>query len=175
MQNRLTAESIIHTLKNAIRWKNNDTIKANKIALNVFIDFVKLRVLPKNDFSANAFQNFQRNPLDLKVEGKLEAWLEMALSENDEIKKDLLTKIENVESFYKKNLLGEKDDAPKKIEEKSETKEEQTAVLDEDDDHEEDDHDEEMAAAHRPIIVPWDFPRLPAMLLSMRLCLQDHR
>ncbi len=168
MQNRLTAESIINTLKNAIRWKNNDTIKANKIALNVFIDFVKLRVLPKNDFSANAFQNFQKNPLDLKAEGKLEAWIEMALSENEEIKKDLLTKIENVESFYKKNLLGEKDDTRKKAEEKSKTKEEQTDVLEEDDDHD-DDHDEEMAAAHRPIIVPWDFSQVAGYALEHAL------
>jgi nucleotide-binding universal stress UspA family protein len=166
MRNQLTAESIINTLKNAIRWKNNTTIKANKIALNVFIDFVKLRFIQKNDFSTKTFLDFQKNPLDLKAEGKLETWVEIALIENTALLDDLLAKIENVENFYKKNLLGEKSEsnvAKSKEEVKSESNDEAEVIEDDDSDDEQID---ETAARHRPIIVPWDFSQVAGYALE---------
>ena len=157
MQNQLTAESIINTLKNSISWKNNATIKANKIALNVFIDFVKLRFIQKNDFSSKAFLDFFNDPLDAKAEGKLETWIEIALSENTDSIDDLKAKIENVEAFYKKNLLGDYEEKEKKAadEVKNEKKIESVDEAMETDD--DDDQDESLSGSERPIIVPWDF------------------
>lgn len=177
MQKGLTVDTVIHTLKNAIRWKNNDTIKANKIALNLFLDFVKLRFLPKNDISAKTFADFLANSNDAKIEGKLETWVEIAFGENEGMLKDLQEKVTNVEAFYKKNLLGEKEESLKENVEESETKPE-TEVLEkqegevtepeheeEEDDHE-DDKVESLSSAERPIIVPWDFTKVAAFALE---------
>jgi len=170
MQSQFTAESIITTLKNAIRWKNNSTIRANKIALNVFIDFLKLRFIPKNEMSAKAFLDYYKDPKNLKAEGKLETWIDIALKENAESLDDLKSKIENVEAFYRKNLLGEKDeekDVKQEAVNKSEGKGQEKIASEQETDLAEEEEDDDLSSgSQRPIIVPWDFSKVAGFALE---------
>lgn len=155
MQVKFNAEAIIILLKSCIRWKNNSSIKANKLALNIFLDFVKLRLLPNNEKSTMAFLNFIKKPDDLKFEGKLETWIEIGLDTNPDIIDELAKKAKNVDAFYTNNIIGEEKKEEKIIQDvKAETAEVQKAEVIEIHDDEDDDLSQ---SALRPIIVPWDF------------------
>ena len=155
-------EKVLDTLKKCIEWKNDNSIKAAKLPLNIFIDFVKLRILPKNDSAQNAFHAFLKNTNDLKAEGKLEAWIEIGidvgLEQIPNLENDLIEKYEKVEGFYKAVLKEQKAAEQSKIKEVPEPVELQEVVEEEDDDDQsEDDQEESIPDIQKPIIVPWDF------------------
>lgn len=161
MQTKINSESVISTLKSAIRWKKNETIHASKIPLNLFLDFVKMRFLPKNDLALEALNKFYEAPNDAKKEGKLETWIDIALEENKSMVEELATKIEKVEEFYKKNLLGEK-----KEEKTTEDLKDIPEIEDDSDDIDDDNGIDEAPSKERPIIVPWDFTKVAEYALE---------
>lgn len=154
MQVNYDAEAIVGLLKKCIRWKNNTTLKASKLSLNIFLDFVKLRLLPKNDKSSKAFLNFVKNTEDLKAEGRLETWIEVGLEANKNMLEELNEKAKNVEDFYTKNLLGET--KTPKVQEESKAEIIRETSDDPVYEHDDDDEISDSGATH-PIIVPWDF------------------
>jgi len=153
MQYKISPESIINTLKNCVQWKNDESIHSSKLPLGIYIDFVKLRVVPKHDLSAKAFADFIKNVNDNKAEGKLETWIEIAMHSEFSIMDELIKKTDNVEAFYKEYLTSQK--ASKKQEEQivEEQFVEQMAHIDSIDDDEE----ESVPESDKPILVPWDF------------------
>jgi len=160
MQVNYNAEAIMGLLKSCIRWKNNETLKVSKLSLNIFLDFVKLRLLPKNDKSSKAFLEFVKNTSDLKAEGKLETWIEIGLESNKELLEELKEKAKNVDEFYTKNVLGEASGKPIKEQSKvEENKVEQSEQIMDEPVYEQEDDDDDSPDLSRvqPIIVPWDF------------------
>jgi nucleotide-binding universal stress UspA family protein len=155
----ISPQKVLDTLKKCIEWKNDVTLKAAKLPLNIFIDFVKLRILPKNDSAQNAFIAFQKNTNDLKAEGKLEAWIEIGIDVGTEqipnLEKDLKERYEKVEAFYKAILKEQKDsEAIKNQDVKEIVEEKKVEVIEEE---VEIDHEESIPDIEKPIIVPWDF------------------
>lgn len=155
----ISPEEVLGTLKRCIQWKNDNTIKAAKLPLNIFIDFVKLRIVPKNESAQKAFLEFFKNPDDLKAEGKLEAWIEIGidvgLEQIPDLEKDLKSRHEKVENFYKAYLKEQK--AATKAVEPVEIVKVQEEIVD-DDSHLDDDQDDmSIPDIQKPIIVPWDF------------------
>jgi nucleotide-binding universal stress UspA family protein len=153
----ISPDKILDTLKRCIQWKNDTSIKAGKLPLNIFIDFVKLRIIPKNDSAQNAFLAFQKNPDDLRSEGKLEAWIEIGLDVGLEqipsLERDLKDRYEKVEGFYKAMLKEQQ--AP--VEEPEEKAEIVTELEVQEDDSVEDEQEQLVPDHQKPIIVPWDF------------------
>jgi nucleotide-binding universal stress UspA family protein len=156
----ISPEKVLDTLKKCIEWKNDRSIKSAKLPLNIFIDFVKLRILPKNDSAQNAFHTFFKNPHDLKSEGKLEAWIEIGIDVGVEqipnLEKDLKERYEKVEGFYKSVLLEQKAAENPEIEDVKEEIEEHEEQFDEQQQLEED-QEASIPDIQKPIIVPWDF------------------
>ncbi|MBN1250498.1 MAG: universal stress protein [Bacteroidales bacterium] len=168
----LHPETIINTLKNCFKWKNDETIKASKLTLNIFCDFVRQRLIPKNDKSAKAFDEFKKHPNNSKLEGKLETWIEIGLEQGDEIKAELEKKMEKVGLFYEKNLNKEniiveekeEDDIKNENETKSETKsetEEITEIFLE--------NNNRIENMKNPILVTWDFSEVAKYALQHAL------
>lgn len=153
MQFKITPESVIITLKNCIQWKYDESIQSAKLPLGIYIDFVKLRVVPKHDLSAKAFLEFYKNVNDKKAEGKLETWIEIGMDSEPSVMKDLIKKTENVEAFYKEYLNTQK--KSNQIEQKTveEQFEEELAIIES---HEEEEEDT-IPESEKPILVPWDF------------------
>jgi len=154
MQIKISPESVMNTLKNCIQWKYDETIQAAKLPLGIYIDFVKLRVIPKHDLSAKAFLEFHKNINDKKAEGKLETWIEIGMESEPDVIKDLKKKTDNVEVFYKEYLNSQK--KGKQYEEQQiveEQLEEDLAIIEF---HEEEEEDS-VPESEKPILVPWDF------------------
>ncbi|MFN8258918.1 MAG: universal stress protein [Bacteroidales bacterium] len=154
MQFKISAESITNTLKNCIKWKNDESIQSAKLPLGIYIDFVKLRVIPKHELSALAFANFHKNPEDKKAEGKLETWIEIGLESFPEVLKELHKKTEKVEDFYKDYLKSQNKKRQNIVEQ---IVEEQLKEEPEEIESIEDEDEEIVPNSERPILVPWDF------------------
>jgi nucleotide-binding universal stress UspA family protein len=157
----INPEKVLDTLKKCINWKNDNTIKAAKLPLNIFMDFVKLRIIPKNDSAQNAFMSFFKNPQDLKAEGKLEAWIEIGidigLEQIPNLEKDLKERYEKVEAFYKSILKEKKLAEEAKTIVVQEVIETPIAEEDDTDQQAEDEREDSIPDNQKPIIVPWDF------------------
>jgi len=170
MQTKLNPEYLISTLKKCIKWKNDQSITESKAVLNIFMDFLKLRIIPKTDSAKNVFVTYLNNPLSEKLEGKLEVWIEIGLKEKPENKDELLKKIELVENFNNSSGIKTKvTEKPEKVTIKEETEDEQFIAekLFEDDD---DDDDELFAPELKdPIIIPWDFSEVAGYALKHAL------
>jgi len=163
MSKKLQAETVINTIKNCFKWKNDNTIKAGKLSLNIYCDFVKLRFISKNGKAVKAFDDFRTDPNNLKFEGKLETWIEIALDENKEELAELEKKTKQVEDFYEKYLNQERlkeTDTEEKIEEIVEKANEDEAV--EIKDIIEDENDD----LKKPILVTWDFSKVAEYALE---------
>jgi nucleotide-binding universal stress UspA family protein len=161
----ISPEKVVDTLKKCIQWKNDQSIKSAKLPLNIFIDFVKLRIVPKNDSALNAFQAFFKNPDNLKAEGKLEAWIEIGidigLEQIPNLEKDLQERYEKVEQFYKLILKEQKAKEEKllpKIEEKAEVPVVEQII--------ENEIEDTVPDSQKPIIVPWDFSEVSQYALD---------
>ncbi len=169
MQSKLHPEYLVSTLKKCIKWKNDKSITESKVVLNIFMDFLKLRIIPKNDNAKDVFITYLNNPLSDRLEGKLEVWLEVGLEKNSEHTDELLKKIELVENFN--NPSGEKKEteSEKKPETVEQTEDIEELISDKlfDD---EDDEDELFAPElENPIIVPWDFTEVANYALQHAL------
>jgi nucleotide-binding universal stress UspA family protein len=161
----ISPEKVVDTLKKCINWKNDHSIKATKLPLNIFIDFVKLRIVPKSDSAQNAFHTFFKNPDNVKAEGKLEAWIEIGidigLEQIPNLEKDLQDRYEKVENFYKMILKEQKAKEEKlipKVEEKTEVPEEEEII--------EEEQEDTVPDHQKPIIVPWDFSEVAQYALD---------
>ncbi|MEN8122068.1 MAG: universal stress protein [Bacteroidota bacterium] len=158
MDTKLNPENIVRTLKKCIKWKEDDSITESKVVLNIFVDFLKLRIIPKKDSAREAFLTFINRPLSAKLEGKLETWIEVGLDGNPENKDELYKKIELVEDFNNKLVKTGKEEY---VEEKMEAEpllEEQVENIYSGELFGEEDHEEEIIPElEDPILVPWDF------------------
>lgn len=170
MHFKISPESVIVTLKNCIQWKNDGTIKAAKLPLGIYIDFVKLRVVPKHDISAKAFFNYYKNVDDKKAEGKLETWIEIGLDSEPELYKELKKKTDNVEAFYKEYLNNLNKD--QQILQQQIVEEKITGELENSDLHE-DDEDDSIPESDKPILVLWDFSILAQFALEHAILLSN--
>jgi nucleotide-binding universal stress UspA family protein len=172
MHSKLNPEDIVRVLKNCINWKNDRSITESKAVLNIFIDFLKLRIIPKRDSARNTFLSYINRPLSAKLEGKLEAWVEIGLEENEESQAELLKRIEQVEEFSKKVYgLIESDKT-----EQTETEQEQTTNKRSKDIStnelfgDENTEEEEFIPEYKdPILVPWDFSDVSGYALQHAL------
>ncbi len=155
MQNQMNAEHIVESLKKAIICKKDVKIKASKIVLNLLIDYVRLRVIEKNELSQKVFIDFYNNPNSDKLFGKLEAWIEIAIRDNSDSLGELSEKIKSVEDFYKENSDKEnsKDTEVESAEPENSNEEEEVEELE----------------GKRPIIVPWDFSDVANFALNHAL------
>ncbi|RLD76314.1 MAG: hypothetical protein DRJ07_16550 [Bacteroidetes bacterium] len=158
MDNKLNPEYIVKTLKKCIKWKEDNSITESKVGLNIFMDFLKLRIIPKKDSAREVYLTFVNRPLSAKLEGKLETWIEVGLDGNPENKDELLKKIELVNNFN--NILvksGKEESVEEEIAEEpvivEEIEEIETSELFDEEDHQE----EIVPELDNPIIVPWDF------------------
>ncbi len=144
----------MNTLKNCILWKYDETIQAAKLPLGIYIDFVKLRVIPKHDLSAKAFLDYYKNVSDKKAEGKLETWVEIGMESEPEILKELKKKTDQVEVFYKEYLNSQK--KYKQLIEQQVVEEqlnENIEIIEAPEEEEED----AVPESEKPILIPWDF------------------
>ncbi len=149
-------EYIIKLIEKCLKWKNDKSIKQSKIVLNVFIDFLRLRVVPKKDSAQDIFRQFLARPFKPKLEGKLETWIEVGIDGNPDIIKELNEKIKQIEDFG--NNIGQELPDKEEIEQKKPTSFVQNT--DDDDDLFSDIkiHKEEFTPElDHPILVPWDF------------------
>jgi len=158
MYTKLNPEYIVSTLKKCIKWKDDKSITESKVVLNIFMDFLKLRIIPKKESAREVFLTFINRPLSAKLEGKLETWIEVGLDTNAENKDELLKKIKLVEGFNKSTGKISKEEPV--IEEK--LVEEPVIIEDEEDigTNElfgDDDNNGFVPELEDPIIVPWDF------------------
>jgi len=163
MQFKISPESVMNTLKNCIQWKYDETIQAAKLPLGIYIDFVKLRVIPKHDLSAKAFMNFYKNINDKKAEGKLEAWVEIGIESEPDVLKDLKKKTDQVELFYKEYLNNQKKSKQLVEQQAFDAQFTETAEIDES--HEEEEEDA-IPESEKPILVPWDFSAVAQFALD---------
>ena len=170
MSTKLQPEAIINTLKNCFKWKNDDKIKASKLSLNIYCDFVKLRLVPKNNKATKAFINFQKDSNNLKFEGKLETWIEIGLDESNEEKlEELSKKTMKVDTFYEQYLNHEKSEKIKDeiedeiIEDIDEIDDKKQSVTDKDSDL------SKLPIFEKPIIVTWDFSKVAENALKHAL------
>ncbi len=151
-------EYIIKLLEKCLKWKNDKSIKQSKVVLNIFIDFLRLRVVPKKNSAQDVFQQFINRPFKPKIEGKLETWIEVGLDGNPEIIEELNKKIRQIEDFG--NNIGYTLPNKKDIEKKEITAFVQKTEHDDDDIFsdikvKEEKHFE--TELNKPILVPWDF------------------
>ncbi len=159
----LDAEYIVALLKQCLKWKNSSSIKQSKIVLNLFIDFLQLRVVPKKDSAQNTFRKYLKQYHSAKLEGKLETWIEVGLEGNPDIINELQDKIKKVEEFG--NNIGQEPPVVEKTfpEEPEVQKEEVKAeeIVEEEEDIFADvkvrGNGEPEPELDNPIIVPWDF------------------
>ena len=171
----LKPEDVINTLKNCFKWKIDDNIKASKISLNIYCDFVKLRLISKYKNAGKAFDNFRKDPNNLKFEGKLETWIEISLEANKDIIAELKKKIKQVEEFYEKYLKQESlNDIDKQKVNLQVIEEEINNNYDEVDSKkdsvtEKDDDLSKLPIFEKPILVTWDFSKVAEYALEHAL------
>lgn len=170
----------MNILKKCISLKNNRSITESKVVLNLYMDFLKLRIVPKKDSAREVFTSFVDRPLSAKLHGKLETWIEVGLDANPDNKEELLKKIDLVEDFNQTNIDIEKDKKQAEII-KNETKSVQTLVeetvvdeIPEDNGTSELFGDDEIPGGivrelTDPIIVPWDFSEVADYALQHAL------
>ena len=172
MKSKINPEQVVKVLKDCINWKNDKSITESKVVLNIFMDFLKLRIIPKKDSARNVFLSYINRPLSAKLEGKLETWLEIGLEENSGNEKDLLKKIEQVEQFGAKIGIDIK---PANKHEKEEVHEPSGKKNSEDIHTDElfgdiDEKEEEFIPEFKdPILVPWDFSEVAGFALQHAL------
>ena len=159
MQTEINPEYIVRLLKDCLKWKNNGSIKQSKVVLNIFIDFLRLRVVPKKDSAQDTFSKFIKTYHSAKLEGKLETWIEVGLDGNPDVLDELKEKIEQVEQFGE-NIGSEVQTVEK--EERAEVKivYEQDELNEDEEDiwaDEKREDDNFKPELDNPILVPWDF------------------
>ena len=167
MSINIQAEIVINTLKKSFNWKNDATITANKIPLNLYCDFVKLRFITKNAKAEQAFENFKKDTNNLKFEGKLETWIEISIENNKDKIDELKNKIEKVEAFYEKymNISDEKTDKMQNIEIKESLND--TKKTDEDNENTDTNNEQNNDnISEKPILVTWDFSKVSEFALE---------
>jgi len=157
MSVNLSAEIVVNTLRKCFKWKNDTSIKASKISLNLYCDFIKLRIIPKEDKAVKAFENFKKDPSNLKFEGKLETWIEIALEKNKGQLDELNKKNKKIEEFYDKYLhQDDKVEKEQEIEEENSTNDLNETQIEEKITNKDDDLSK-LAIFEKPILVTWDF------------------
>ena len=158
MDTKLNPEYIVSTLKRCIIWKEDNSIAESKVGLNIFMDFLKLRIIPKKDSAREVFLTFINRPLSAKLEGKLETWIEVGLDGNPENKDELLKKIELVENFNNELVkLGKEESVEEKIDIEPAIVE-QVENISSDELFGKENHVEKIVPELKdPILVPWDF------------------
>ena len=168
MNTKLQPEYLVSTLKKCIKWKNDQSIKTSKAVLNIYMDFLKLRIIPKNDSARKSFNEYTNNPLNERLEGKLEVWLETGLKNNTENKEDLLNKIEKVESFNNSTEINQTNN---KVEDKQIIANDTTKKISTKEIFDDIDDDDELFETELkdPIIVPWDFSEVAGYALKHAL------
>ncbi|GEM_PF-4633048 len=93
----------VESLKKTLQWKEKESFQNDRLALSIFISFIKMKLLPKKESAEFVFENFEKNPFDTKLEGKMEVWLELGLEEHPDLETDLLEKLLNISEIETRN------------------------------------------------------------------------
>jgi hypothetical protein len=189
MENSALISETIKCLKECFHWRNDKTATiADKIFLSQYVDYVKQQLIDKNEKAKIGFNEFERDYNNLKLEGRLEGFLEIGMEDNSTIFGELRKKNAEILEYSKaKSQISRGEEVTIEIkqeiqdipdEKTEEVKIETPKVVDEEDifnaDFEENEaeHFEEIEPEHSvevktgPILVPWDFSEVANFALQ---------
>lgn len=105
---------LISTLKKSFGLLGQNDIKPiERMNINNFLNFVKIRVLSGNRKAKAVLSEFEKKPDDKKLEGKIEVWLEVELEKENDARKELLEKIEHINEIFEKREQKAKETSDK--------------------------------------------------------------
>ncbi len=85
MEDKISSELIIDILRQSIILRKETKIKDTKTGLINFIEYIRTKFIDQDSLSQQTFLNFYNNPSDIRLAGKFETWIDIALrdSRND--------------------------------------------------------------------------------------------